>query len=392
MIEPFVALVVYPTRKDAQARQADNLARIASEQVRALPGFLRRRVLLSEDGDSLVTLTEWSDREAFQQFRQSEFGRAAVRLTAGLDPSPTGCASTPRSTQRSHFEETERMLETIRSAAAAVAVTMLSAGFAAAQTAAAKPAPDPAQVRADIDKAIEALRKDARAGKADIVGKTMALDSTQAAAFWPLYKQYETEVKLLGDERLAIIQDLAEHFDEPRRRQGQGAARPPDGLEDKRVALTKKYKDVMLKALPAKTVARFFQVDSRLNKLVDLTVASEIPLVYWRPAPPWPRRCRLRPRRGSSHWSRRRAASAADRYLWSPGGKRRGRSRVASAERSPATRRFCGSSGSRHAGAGISSTERYFRSGIYSSSREKRRLSISASSRSWGLTVSFFIR
>jgi hypothetical protein len=36
----------------------------------------------------------------------------------------------------------------------------------------------------------------------------------------------------------------------------------------------------MSKALPAKTVARWLQVESRLNKLVELTVASEIPLVY----------------------------------------------------------------------------------------------------------------
>jgi len=86
MIEPFVALVVYPTRKDAQARQADNLARIASEKLRELPGFLRGRVFLSEDGDSLVTLTEWSDRESFQAFRQSEFGQTAIRLAAQLHP------------------------------------------------------------------------------------------------------------------------------------------------------------------------------------------------------------------------------------------------------------------------------------------------------------------
>jgi heme-degrading monooxygenase HmoA len=86
MIEPFVALVVYPTRQDAQSRQADNLARIASEKIRALPGFLRGRVFVSEDGESLVTLTEWSDRESFQQFRQSEFGQAAIRLAAALHP------------------------------------------------------------------------------------------------------------------------------------------------------------------------------------------------------------------------------------------------------------------------------------------------------------------
>jgi heme-degrading monooxygenase HmoA len=86
VVEPFMALVIYPTTADAQAHQADNLVKIASEQIRLLPGFLRGRVFLSEEGESLVTLTEWSDRESFQQFRQSELGRAAVLLTASLHP------------------------------------------------------------------------------------------------------------------------------------------------------------------------------------------------------------------------------------------------------------------------------------------------------------------
>ena len=86
LVEPFMALVIYPTTQDAQSRQADNLLRLASEKVRLLPGFLRGRVFLSEDGDSLVTLTEWSDRESFQHFRESEFGRAATLVTAGLHP------------------------------------------------------------------------------------------------------------------------------------------------------------------------------------------------------------------------------------------------------------------------------------------------------------------
>jgi hypothetical protein len=179
------------------------------------------------------------------------------------------------------------MKKTILSAAAAVAATMLSAGFAAAQAAAAKapataakaPA-DPAKARAEMDKAVDALRGDVRAGKADILGKTMALDSTQAAAFWPVYKQYEAEAQTLGNERVAIIQDLAEHFDSLDDAKAKGLLDRQLVFEEKRLALTKKYKDEMLKVLPAKTVARFLQVDSRLNKLIDLTIASEIPLVY----------------------------------------------------------------------------------------------------------------
>jgi hypothetical protein len=172
------------------------------------------------------------------------------------------------------------MKKTILSAATAVAVMILSAGFAAAQPATAKAPADPAKTRAEIDKAIEVMRKDARAGKSDILGKTMQLDSTQAAAFWPLYKQYEAEAQTLGNERLGIIQDMAEHFDTLDDAKAKALLDRQMALEDKKLALVKKYKDEMLKVLPAKTVARFLQVDSRLNKLVELTVASEIPLVY----------------------------------------------------------------------------------------------------------------
>ena len=171
------------------------------------------------------------------------------------------------------------MRKTILSAAAAVAVMMLSAGFAAAQTAAKAPA-DPAQVRAEIDKAVEVLRKDARAGKSDILGKTMALDSTQAAAFWPVYKQYEAELQTVNNDRLAIIQDMAEHFDALDDAKAKALLDRQMVYEEKKLALVKKYKDEMLKVLPAKTVARFLQVDSRLNKLAELAVASDIPLVY----------------------------------------------------------------------------------------------------------------
>ena len=156
---------------------------------------------------------------------------------------------------------------------------MLSAAAGLAQTAPAQAAPDAAKVRADVDKAIDSLRKDVRAGKADILGKTMALDSTQAAAFWPIYKQYEAEAQTLGNERVAIIQDLAEHWSSLDDTKAKGLLERQIAFEDKRLALTKKYKDELLKVLPAKTVARFLQVDSRLNKLVDLSIASDIPLV-----------------------------------------------------------------------------------------------------------------
>jgi len=155
----------------------------------------------------------------------------------------------------------------------AVAAFGLTVSVARAQTAPA------AQAKADDDKIVELVRKDVRAEKADIVGKTMKLDAAQAAAFWPVYKAYEAERQTLGNQRLAVIQDLAEHFDSLNDAKAKGLLDRSFAIEDQRLALEKKYKDELLKVLPAKVVARFFQVESRLNNLISLELSSAIPLV-----------------------------------------------------------------------------------------------------------------
>ena len=40
-----------PTTAEAQERHAGNLMRVAADKVRLLPGFLRARVLVPEDGE-----------------------------------------------------------------------------------------------------------------------------------------------------------------------------------------------------------------------------------------------------------------------------------------------------------------------------------------------------
>ena len=161
---------------------------------------------------------------------------------------------------------------------AVVAFAVFSTGLVAAQTPAAAPA-DAAKTRESIDKAVDDMRKDARATKADILGKTLALDTAQAAAFWPVYKQYEAELATVNNERVAIIQDLGEHLSSLNDAKAAGLIDRQLANQEKRLALVRKYKDELLKVLPAKTVARFLQVDSRLNILLDLAAASEIPLV-----------------------------------------------------------------------------------------------------------------
>jgi hypothetical protein len=162
--------------------------------------------------------------------------------------------------------------------ALAMGVLVSGAPFASAQAPAAG-AQTPAAAAADQDKLVELLRKDVRGQKTEIITKTMKFDSAQSAAFWPVYKAYEAERQALGNERLAVIQDLADHFDGLNDAKAKGLLDRSLAIEAKKVALERRYADELLKVLPAKTVARFFQVESRVNNLINLALSSQIPLV-----------------------------------------------------------------------------------------------------------------
>lgn len=84
--EHFVALVIYPSTPNAQVGQADTLIRMSEDAIRRMPGFISGRVFLSEDGENVVTMVEWLNRESFAAFRQTELGRAGVELFGELHP------------------------------------------------------------------------------------------------------------------------------------------------------------------------------------------------------------------------------------------------------------------------------------------------------------------
>lgn len=86
--ESFIALVIFPSTAAAQAGQADALLRIAESALRNSTGFVSGRLFVSEDGESVVSLVEWRDRESFTRFRQSEFGRMTAQVSGELRPRP----------------------------------------------------------------------------------------------------------------------------------------------------------------------------------------------------------------------------------------------------------------------------------------------------------------
>jgi len=86
--DSFIALVIFPSTASAQAGQADALLRVAEAAILNSPGFISGRLFVSEDGESVVSMVEWRDRESFTRFRQSEFGRLTAQVPGELRPRP----------------------------------------------------------------------------------------------------------------------------------------------------------------------------------------------------------------------------------------------------------------------------------------------------------------
>ena len=115
--------------------------------------------------------------------------------------------------------------------------------------------------------------------KTKIITDTMAFNDKEAAAFWPIYKEYAAAQHSIADKRMAVITDYAQNLDKMDDAKARDLTDRMFAIEDETQALRKKYFPRFEKALGAKRAAKFYQVDNRLSQMVNIQLASEIPLI-----------------------------------------------------------------------------------------------------------------
>jgi hypothetical protein len=135
-----------------------------------------------------------------------------------------------------------------------------------------------------LDAYIDAIRADLRSGKIEVIATAMQFNDKDAAAFWPVYRKYETEQRNLNDERIQLIKNYADSWATLTDSEARVLAQKSLELESRRAELKKKYFAEFNKVLPGLTVAKFVQLEYRLDLLVDVKIASELPALLARPS------------------------------------------------------------------------------------------------------------
>ncbi len=136
-----------------------------------------------------------------------------------------------------------------------------------------------ANANAQFDQYISLLRKDLRSGKKQFVAANLTLTDAEAQKFWPVYDQYSAETEKMYNTRLTLIKEYAANIDKLTDAEAASLNKRSIDADAAMARLRQKYVPLFAKALSGKAEALFFQIDKRLALLIDLQLASEIPLV-----------------------------------------------------------------------------------------------------------------
>jgi hypothetical protein len=150
---------------------------------------------------------------------------------------------------------------------------------AAANTSKAEQSGATSNEEANIRAYVDLLRRDVKNMKTQIMGDVMQLDADDAAKFWPVYKDFEAENALLGNQIVAIVRTYAENYGKMTDATADQIATRLLTIEPQQNALKRKYYDRMKRELGAITATRFLQVENQLERLIELQIASQLPVI-----------------------------------------------------------------------------------------------------------------
>ena len=120
-----------------------------------------------------------------------------------------------------------------------------------------------------------------RAGVDEIIREELALTAEEAELFWPTYAAYRSETRALMDRYTAMITEYMGRYDRGDLSDEYASELMETFFSIKRDLLDvkMKYLPKFKKSLPALKVARFYQLENKIEAEIDAQLALAVPLI-----------------------------------------------------------------------------------------------------------------
>jgi len=136
-----------------------------------------------------------------------------------------------------------------------------------------------------VDSYIESLRADVKADRVAIITAAMQFNDKDAKAFWPVYHKYDADISKINDQRVVLIKTYANKFDTMIDADAKSIIDQSLNFEAARTNTKRDYvKEFENAGLSPLTVAKFMQLERRMDLVIDVEIAAALPPLLMAPA------------------------------------------------------------------------------------------------------------
>ena len=158
-------------------------------------------------------------------------------------------------------------------------VVLMSGNQAHAQDPAQQQTTAVASDPGSFDDDIRLFRKDLRSLKKQLIAANIDLTDDEAQQFWPIYDRYTAEMTKIVDKKFELLKEYASNYSSITNEQADAYIQGRAAVEQSALQLRLKYMPIFRKVLSGKTTALFVQIDWRIGLVMELQLASQVPII-----------------------------------------------------------------------------------------------------------------
>jgi hypothetical protein len=128
---------------------------------------------------------------------------------------------------------------------------------------------------------VEALHNTIKANRKNIVIEVMDLSDTESEKFWEIYDEYAFDLKKNTDMKLDIIRQYMDNFETMPPKLAETLVRDFLKSDKNRANLRTRYIRKFKKAISERKLLRFYQVENKMDAIINYVLAENIPLHDW---------------------------------------------------------------------------------------------------------------
>jgi hypothetical protein len=126
---------------------------------------------------------------------------------------------------------------------------------------------------------MELVRQKIKTDKKLFVAQNLGLTESEAKAFWPIYETYQKKLSPLMERTLKLVEEFALNYNTMSEDMAQKLVDDHLSIQKERLELVSEYLSQFRKTLPEKKVARYYQLENKINAVTSFEIAARIPLL-----------------------------------------------------------------------------------------------------------------